>query len=283
MLQFDLPFLIHHHVLHVKERYVQDGKNADTADWAFNHGHFEYQMTYFIGPVNFHWIDRKGNKHVRQMNTGDINYITPFVPHTFSTRTDGEGLILAVTYGGSVATEEFQAEIKSMGLEDYTTAIKSRLPPVDSNLATDELEGVIIRRLSHAHVIDNNAYTIREIMHNIPNQPFTKAFEYSLKKSGDADALDIEVDADRWGYNVGDSDIVLHWADKQKTLEPGASFFIQPNIAHAFRNSGNHEGKIVVMEIRPGAGNPYKDLSLIFKYARDEGLQRVHSETKQWF
>ena len=167
----------------IKERYVHDGKSADVGDWAFNHGHFEYQMTYFIGHVNFHWIDRRGNKHVRRMNTGDMNYITPFVPHTFTTRVDGQGLILAVTYGGSVATEEFQAEIKSMNLADYSRTIKSKLPPIEGNLATDELEGVIIKWHSQVKIVENEAYIKREIMSNVPHQPFTRAFEYSDRKS----------------------------------------------------------------------------------------------------
>jgi len=71
----------------IKELYVHDGESADDLpDWAFNKGHFEHQVTYFIGSVNFYWIDKKGNRHVRKMNTGDTNYIVPFVPHTFTTR-----------------------------------------------------------------------------------------------------------------------------------------------------------------------------------------------------
>src|SRR3989344_4870528 len=70
----------------IKELYVHNGENPDLPDWAFNNGHLEYQLTYFIGPVNFHWKDNAGHKHVRRMNTGDTNYITPFVPHSFTTR-----------------------------------------------------------------------------------------------------------------------------------------------------------------------------------------------------
>ncbi|MDP3696580.1 MAG: hypothetical protein Q8R55_00950, partial [Candidatus Taylorbacteria bacterium] len=85
----------------IKQLYVHDGKRADDLpDWAFNKGHFEHQVTFFIGPVNFHWKDKEGKNYVCQMNTGDTNYIVPFVPHTFTTRRNGEGLILAVTYGG---------------------------------------------------------------------------------------------------------------------------------------------------------------------------------------
>ena len=120
-------------------------------------------------------------------------------------------------------------------------------------------------------------------MSNVPHQLFTKSFEYSLKKGADEQSLDIKVDADRWGYNVGETDVALVWGGKQKIIEPGASFFIQPNVPHAFRNMNDLEGRLVVMEIRPGAGDPYKDLALIYKYAGEEGLKRVHSETKQWF
>ena len=49
------------------------------------------------------------------MNTGDSMYITPFIPHTFATRGDGNpnGLILALTYGGKL-TGEPQQELSSL-------------------------------------------------------------------------------------------------------------------------------------------------------------------------
>lgn len=81
----------------------------------WNNGHFLHQFTYFIGNVNFYYKDQNGKKQVAVMNTGDSMYITPFVPHTFATRSDSKskGLILALTYGGKL-TGEPQQELSSM-------------------------------------------------------------------------------------------------------------------------------------------------------------------------
>ncbi len=56
------------------------------------------------------------------MNTGDSMYISPFVPHTFSSRKNeaGElGLILALTYNDKLAGET-QQELSAIGLERAT-------------------------------------------------------------------------------------------------------------------------------------------------------------------
>ncbi|ABX12053.1 methylphosphonate synthase [Nitrosopumilus maritimus] len=86
------------------------------AQW--NNGHFMHQFTYFIGEVNFYYKDPEGKKHVAIMNTGDSMYITPFTPHTFTTR-DGasqNGLILALTYGSKL-TGDIQQELSSLSLD----------------------------------------------------------------------------------------------------------------------------------------------------------------------
>ena len=86
-----------------------DPSNPD-AQW--NHGHFMHQFTYFIGEVNFYFKDSDGKKQVAVMNTGDSMYITPFTPHTFTTRdvASSNGLILALTYGNKL-TGDAQQEI----------------------------------------------------------------------------------------------------------------------------------------------------------------------------
>jgi len=78
--------------------------DADPAnpDVAYNHGHLLHQGTFFLGPVNFYW-QVNGERHCAELDTGDSNYITPFVPHSFASRDpENLGVIIAVTYGGEV-------------------------------------------------------------------------------------------------------------------------------------------------------------------------------------
>ena len=161
----------------ISVHYNHNGK-GDIGEWAFNKGHFEHQITYFIGKVNFHWI-ANGKQHVRQMNTGDINYITPFVPHTFTVR-EGKGLILAVTYGGSIATAEYQSKISKLTQEEF---INLELPEI-IKLSTDKLGGVLIKRSA-------------SFINEIPFQTYSKVFVY--KENGRGKCSESET----WCYNIG--------------------------------------------------------------------------------
>jgi hypothetical protein len=87
----------------IKEEVTIHDTDPDNLQVVYNKGHFEHQMTFFIGPVNFYYQVR-GTSYMAEMNTGDSNYITPFNPHSFTSR-DGDqlALIIAVTFEGDVA------------------------------------------------------------------------------------------------------------------------------------------------------------------------------------
>ena len=100
----------------IEELCVVDDNEPNNRQTQWNNGHFMHQFTYFIGDVNFYYIDENGEKKVAVMNTGDSNYITPFTPHSFATRKDAKknGLILALTYGNNL-TGDTQHELSSIG------------------------------------------------------------------------------------------------------------------------------------------------------------------------
>lgn len=82
-------------------RLVADN-DPDNPDVAYNNGHLMHQLTFFVGPVNFYW-QSDGKTHCAELETGDSNYISPFVPHSFASRDPNEnGLIIAVTFGAQV-------------------------------------------------------------------------------------------------------------------------------------------------------------------------------------
>ena len=100
----------------IEELCVVDDNEPNNKQAQWNNGHFMHQFTYFIGDVNFYYIDENGGKKVAVMNTGDSNYITPFTPHSFATRKDAKknGLILALTYGNNLSGD-CQHELSSIG------------------------------------------------------------------------------------------------------------------------------------------------------------------------
>ena len=100
----------------IEELCIVDNDQPNNSQVQWNNGHFMHQFTYFIGDVNFYYIDENGEKKVAVMNTGDSNYITPFTPHSFATRKGAKknGLILALTYGNNLSGDS-QHELSSMG------------------------------------------------------------------------------------------------------------------------------------------------------------------------
>ena len=97
---------------------IVDDNEATNSKVQWNNGHFMHQFTYFIGEVNFYYKDSNGKKKVAIMNTGDSMYITPFTPHSFTTRKGAKepGLILALTYGGQL-TGDIQQELSALSVE----------------------------------------------------------------------------------------------------------------------------------------------------------------------
>lgn len=66
-----------------------------------NKGQLLGQLTFFIGPVNFYYTVRRVRK-CRVMNTGESCLITPYVPHSFTSRdlSAPVSAIIAVTFSG---------------------------------------------------------------------------------------------------------------------------------------------------------------------------------------
>lgn len=131
--------------------YVEDDDPSNpSVQW--NNGHFMHQFTYFIGEVNFYYRAQNGEKKVAVMNTGDSMYITPFTPHTFTTRKGAKqnGLILALTYGSKL-TGDIQQELSALSVNlgsefalDFSTKQSAAASLIKfhrkvANLSIDEL------------------------------------------------------------------------------------------------------------------------------------------------
>lgn len=104
----------------ILELCVVEDNDPENPKVQWNNGHFLHQFTYFVGPVNFYYRDVDGSKKVALMNTGDSMYISPFVPHTFTTRANANGdvgLILALTYANRLGGET-QQELGLLGREE---------------------------------------------------------------------------------------------------------------------------------------------------------------------
>ncbi len=94
---------------------VVDDENVSNQLIQWNDGHFLYQLTYFLGEVNFYY-EYEGARYCERMHRGDSCVILPFVPHTFASRNANQlGLILALTFGGQLNGDTRQ-ELSALGL-----------------------------------------------------------------------------------------------------------------------------------------------------------------------
>jgi methylphosphonate synthase len=130
----------------IKEEVTIDDTDPDNPHVVYNKGHFEHQMTFFIGPVNFYY-QVGGTSYMAEMNTGDSNYITPFNPHSFTSRdADRLGLIIAVTFEGDVARA--QKEMYLLGRErgadrfylDASNGARAQIKLLHQHMRTEYLQ-----------------------------------------------------------------------------------------------------------------------------------------------
>ncbi len=141
-------------------RIVTDS-DPENPDVAYNKGHLLHQFTFFIGEVNFYW-EVDGKKYCAEMNTGDSNYITPFVPHSFTSRNpDALGLIIAVTFAGSMrrAIDEFSriggpaSDRLAGNLRDTGNAFRAKL---NRHMAAESMSASVLRARAAAAGLTEN-------------------------------------------------------------------------------------------------------------------------------
>lgn len=97
----------------IQQLRVVENNDPENPGVRYNHGHFLHQYGIFVGEVNFYY-EINGKKHCEVLNTGDSYYMTPFIPHTFTSRNpDKLGYMIAVTSGGEV--KRAQKELYALG------------------------------------------------------------------------------------------------------------------------------------------------------------------------
>lgn len=84
----------------IEELVVVEDNDPLNPKVVMNNGHLLGQLTFFIGEVNYYCTVR-GVRHCVPMKTGDSCLISPYVPHSFTSR-GGYAAIIACTFSGYV-------------------------------------------------------------------------------------------------------------------------------------------------------------------------------------
>ena len=213
--------------------FVEDNSpNNSKVQW--NNGHFMHQFTYFIGDVNFYYVNDMGEKCVQEMNTGDSCYITPFVPHSFTTRAESTepGLILALTFGSNLSGD---SKLELSALSDPILASEYALNFENQDLAKGEL----IKFFRESFSISIEELSKRT---KFPQEELTDYETGNLKIGYDQ----INTIAKALGINV--RDLLVYEDQKEKSV-----------INKKFEDglTWNNEGKLTFVELANSSNLPF--------------------------
>ncbi|MDG2396835.1 MAG: hypothetical protein P8M03_04210 [Flavobacteriaceae bacterium] len=259
-----------------KPEWIKELRNVNNSDphnpeIAYNNGHFLHQLTFFIGPVNFYWKEGE-NYYCEEMNTGDSNYITPFYPHSFSSRDNSkDAIIIAVTFGGEV--RRAQKEMYWLG-EERVNKYKN----FGKQKNKENFNPIIISKNKIFN--ENKNYLIKDLAY--PNHlEIAKGMEIQvLNTKSETDYFESPFHS--FLFNYGNCKIIFNWKMNnvihQHILLPGDSIYIQPFISYSFTNVEDANAKLIVYEVA-GAMNSLAQIEL--SYFNDSS--RLANETKKWF
>ena len=138
----------------IRELVYVKSNSPNEKDLKWNRGHLLHQLTYFVGEVNFYYIDKNKKKRTAVMNTGDSMYIAPYVPHTFASRNRKcEGYIVAITFSDKI-TNEVQNEILNFDKKKIKQVIFNRNFKGQNKVTVKKFEEKQKKTKSPLHIIE---------------------------------------------------------------------------------------------------------------------------------
>lgn len=245
----------------------------------FNRGHFEDQMTLYLGDLNLHWTDKFSQQHIFIANKFSSSYKLPFVPHTFTTRTNIPTRILAVTYIGPIANIEFISFAKKLTLDELCSELSKYNPGIDREILDGD--SVITNKPPQVSEKISDTSTSVRILNGIPGQPnssisllFVSLFEpLVLSPSPNY----------QWIFNFSETIVEATWASNKFHLTPGSSMSVAPNLELKFQNQNLATAIIACFSARAGEGDPFMHAKKILEHVGPEAISRIQHETNQWF
>lgn len=268
----------------IRELRVVENSDPNNPDVVYNVGHLMHQMTFFIGPVNYYWKDENGKSYCKEFNTGDSNYITPYYPHSFTSRDKNkDAIIIAVTFGGDVRRS--LKEMYWMGknrIQKFIEMGKKKSKNIIS-IPTNEHANLkhlgISDSLNKEYHIINSSYKIKKLMDAHPLS-ICRGFNIEVLSGGVNDIF--ESSFHTYAYNYGDSSVYFYWENNginyKKLFEPGDSIYIQPFIKYSYENKEKVNANIVSMEVVTSI-NESTQIELSCFLNND----RLTNETERWF
>ena len=262
----------------IQQLMFADG-SSDIHRSYFNHGHFEDQMTLFLGDVNLHWLNNSSEQQIFTANQFATSYKLPFIPHTFTSRPEHCGRILAVTYLGSIANQEFVSLSKDLTLNKLCELLDAYEP--NDNLGADYNFGVVTSIApTTSQIYSGNSQRV-QLIDQIPGQPNSSV---SLLCVSPKSKLIIPPNLNhQWLFNCSNVSAETSWEDGAFDLAPDSSMAVSPMTELILQNPKSDIATIACFSVRAGDGDPFLHAKRILKYVGRDAVSRIQHETCQWF
>lgn len=222
---------------HIEQLVAVSDSTPHNSNVVMNKGHLLSQFTYFIGPVNFYYTVG-GVRYCEPMNTGDSCFITPYVPHSFTSRDSecpSNARIIAVTFSGSakdalgdISALDCTEFLKCCGdRRDGSATAQRQLRYAELNPGQTMPDDVAPLRADEEVVIERKGSSkyITSLAHSV-HFPEARAFVIELGEySGSSQFY-------QFWCNVGSSPITVCVDGSTTTLDQYASVIVKPFTAY---------------------------------------------------
>jgi len=253
----------------IRELNYVENNNVNNKSLRWNRGHLLHQFTYFIGEVNFYYLDKNKKKKVAVMNTGDTMCVGPYVPHTFASRNKKcNGFIIAITYEDKITTE-IQNELINIGeaksLNFFDKAQKSNIDKVT----------VLFRNKTKTKNHSHNKSIIfkTRVLASTKLVKSAKSFEIEVIKNN---KYLQQTQSHQYIYILSEKG-EISFENKIYKFNKNDTIYIKPYTEHAFLSKGL---RAVVMQVE---GKISGDTKLQLIQFGKKNLKRIMHENMSWF
>jgi hypothetical protein len=252
-----------------------DGE-SDLESCYFNNGHFEDQLTLYLGNVNLHWMELNNGQKIFKASRFNTSYKLPFVPHSFTSRTHAIGRILAVTYLGPIASKSFQDLIQNNSLDELCQIL-------ENYQATEEPNQPIVFTAGMKPKLKNLSEGFKSTVllggvHGQPSSTITL-----LQFPSETETALLPTANHQWFFNCSDVSIKASWDYSDFDFTPNSSIAVSPQTRITVSNTSFNKAEIVSFAARSGEGDPMLQAKRILTAAGPSAISRMQHETVQWF
>lgn len=259
----------------IEQLYVADGE-PNLEDCYFNNGHFEDQLTLYLGDVNLHWTEIDRGQATFKAARFSTSYKLPFVPHTFTSRSSNTGRILAVTYLGPISNPSFLEMAGGTTLNDLCNFLDGYQESQETNRLP-----VSVSNFEQNQEISTEKFYSVPLLNNVPDQP-SSSIELLYIPRESENVLNSK-STHQWMFNCSDVELKVEWLQSSFNMTPDSSLAIAPETQFKVSNFSASNATLACFSSKPGEGDPMLQAKRILKSVGPAAISRIQNETSQWF